>query len=90
MIGRFKPTKHVLHETLAGEVVLLELSTGVYYSLDEVGGRIWHLLLEGHTAPQIAEQLTQEYCVTSEQALGDVNRILADLQRNGLAEAADA
>ena len=85
-----RPTKHVLHEDLCGEVVLLELAAGVYYSLDRVGSRIWNLLVAGRTAEEIVGELTREYEVTHEQAKVDVDRLLEDLAKNNLVEVADA
>jgi hypothetical protein len=80
----------VIHEDLAGEIVLLELATGVYYSLDGVASRIWIFLLAGRTAHEIVTELIHEYDVSREQATGDVDRFFQDLERHGLVEAADA
>jgi hypothetical protein len=87
---RLRPTKHVLHEDLSGEVVLLELSAGVYYSLDAVGSRIWNLVIAGRTAEEISAELTREYDVSSDQAKMDVDRLLEELAKNKLLEEADA
>ena len=85
-----RPTKHVLHEDLCGEVVLLELAAGIYYSLDGVGSRIWNLLVAGRTAEEIVLELTQEYDVSPERAKMDVERLLQDLEKNKLVEPVDA
>jgi len=84
MVRRFRPSKDVMYEYVGGEIVLLELATGVYYSLDGVGGRIWNLLVAGRTDEEIATSLIQEYEVSGEQAAADVNRILSDLERHRL------
>jgi hypothetical protein len=40
----------VVFHDLQGELVLLNLKTGVYFGLDSVGTRIWHLIRE-HGSP---------------------------------------
>ena len=35
---------HVVHETIEGETILLDLRTGMYYSLDETGSALWDFL----------------------------------------------
>jgi hypothetical protein len=70
--------------------VLLELSAGVYYSLDAVGSRIWNLVIAGRTAEEISAELTREYDVSSDQAKMDVDRLLEELAKNKLLEEADA
>jgi len=38
--------KSVVWQQVDGQVVLLESTAGRYYALDEVGSRIWQVLLE--------------------------------------------
>ena len=40
---------------LAGEAVILNLGSGMYYGLDPVGARIWELLQEPRTVAEIKE-----------------------------------
>ena len=57
----------VMFRDLGGEMVLLNIETGKYYGLDEVGARIW-ALLEEHGALQAAFDATlDEYDVSAEQ-----------------------
>jgi hypothetical protein len=82
----FQPTKDVLYEDIGGEVVLLELATGVYFSLDAVGSRIWNLTIAGRTEDEIVADLTDVYEVSREQAASDVARLLNELTEQGLLE----
>lgn len=41
---RLAPHPDVVWRLVEGEVVLLNITTGQYYSLDEVGTRVWSLL----------------------------------------------
>ncbi len=47
----------VIHETLDGEAVIVNLLTGTYYSLDRVGGVIWNLLISGMNSAETVQQL---------------------------------
>ena len=43
---RLRIADDVVVRDLAGESVLLNLSTGTYFGLDAVGTRLWHLIAE--------------------------------------------
>ena len=48
MTGKLKrDLPHVMHETIDNEVVVVNLTTGVYYSFDGVAVRIWDWI-DGH------------------------------------------
>jgi hypothetical protein len=73
---------------LAGESVILDLSSGTYYGLDNVGHRIWHLLQEPRTVAQIVSTLLQEYDVEPERCREDVLALLRRLVDKRLIEVA--
>ncbi len=49
-----RPTD-VVHETVDGEVVIVDLSNGVYFSTDGVGAAVWGALASGTTLERLAE-----------------------------------
>jgi hypothetical protein len=51
----------VILETFADEVVIVNLESGNYYSLDKTGAEIWALLAEGVPLPEIVRHLGQRY-----------------------------
>lgn len=53
----------IVFRDLAGEAVILNLATGTYFGLDEVGTRIWHLLTQHGSTDQIIPALLAEYAV---------------------------
>ncbi len=75
---------HVMFRELDGEGVLLNLQSGNYFSLDEVGMRIWALLREQQTPAQILETLHQEYDAPRPQIEADLHQLLASLKTHGL------
>ena len=38
---------NVMSETIEGEVIVINLATGSYYSLKDAGAAIWHALADG-------------------------------------------
>ena len=76
----------VLASPLGGEVVLLEPDAGVYYSLNEVGARIWDLIRDPISVDSLSSAIAGEYQVERAQAHDDVLRLLTDLLEHGLAE----
>lgn len=76
--------KEVFFRNLGDEVVLLHLSSGIYYHLDSVGARIWDLLSKGQSFNSLCEILLMEYDVDREVLERDVLRLAGELQEKGL------
>lgn len=67
------PYDHVLFTDLDGlEGVLVDLNTKKYFQLNETASLIWRGLEQGLSANSIAEELTEAYDVTPEQASASV------------------
>ena len=48
MTTRFRVNSpNVIHETIEGEVILIDLKTGTYYSLRDSGAAIWQSIEQG-------------------------------------------
>lgn len=74
----------VLCQTVEGQAVLLNLATERYHSLDEVGSRVWSLLVaDGDVEGAIATML-DEYEVDADVLRSDVDALVAALARAGL------
>ena len=76
--------ERILAQTAAGTVVLLGLDSGQYYSLDEIGGRVWAACDGRHTASSIAALLVDEYEAPMETVFHDVLGLLTDLANENL------
>ena len=74
----------VLGEEIDGKMVLLHSDTEQYFSLNDVGTRIWQLLREQKTPEQIVDILQQEYEVEASLLQADVAKLIADLTTAGL------
>ena len=71
---------------LSGEAVILNLNSGMYYGLDEVGALIWAALEEPRTLQYLSEIILQGYEVDRETCDHDVMVFLANMQSAGLIE----
>ena len=76
-------------EVLQGEAVLINLSTGHYYSMDKVGASVWQMIEAGLTPDAIASRVIAEYDVAPDRARDDITALLDDLRRERLAIDAD-
>ncbi len=64
---------------LGDEVVILNLKSGVYHGLNEVGAKVWSFIQQAKSVKQISEMLLQEYDVDVEQCNSDLIVLLSDL-----------
>ena len=74
----------VIYRELSGEVVLLNLQSGVYYGLDSVGSRVWQLLMESRGIEEVCAILLDEYDVDPDTLRADVERLVGELSDKGL------
>ena len=67
-----------------GSAVMMDIMSGKYYNLGEVGGRIWELLEEPMTVNALVQKLTAEYDVSAAQCRADIEPFLNTLLDRGL------
>ena len=67
-----------------GSAVMMDIMSGKYYNLGEVGGRIWGLLEEPMTVNALVQKLTAEYDVSAAQCRADIEPFLNTLLDRGL------
>ncbi len=76
----------VLFREIAGEAVILNLQTGKYFGLDEVGTRMWQLLAEHRRIGLALDVLAEEYAVTRDQLQHDLFDLVDKLNSQQLIE----
>jgi Coenzyme PQQ synthesis protein D (PqqD) len=75
------PQEHIVStEFDKGEGVLVDLNAKRYYTLNETAMLVWRSLEDGRPLPEIIEEITSRYEVTSDHAARSVERLLNDLQ----------
>ncbi|GIP43223.1 hypothetical protein J45TS6_16820 [Paenibacillus sp. J45TS6] len=67
-----------------GDKVMMSIQSGKYYNLGKTGGRIWELLSEGNTIPNLVHTLTTEFAVSTDQCEKHVQTFMQHLYKEGL------
>lgn len=80
----FAPSPDVEGTNVDGETVLLDLSTGRYYTLNRVGSVIWEHCTGHHTISDIQAVLCDRFDVAPERALDDLVTLVNQLTQEGL------
>ena len=70
----------VIAETIEGETILVNLSTGSYYSLEGSGTEIWDGLMNGGSPSVIADELALRYDGPAPEILAAVEQLVGDLK----------
>ncbi len=69
---------------LHDELVMMDLEQGKYFSLNPVATRIWDLLEKPMDSTEICSLLMDEYDVSSEQCVIEVEELLEEMGKMGL------
>jgi hypothetical protein len=80
----------VAAKVIDGEAILINLSTGLYYSMGKVGGRVWSLIEQNCSSADIASAIAAEYDVAAAAAASDVGELVAQLAAEKLIDAGPA
>ena len=63
-----------------GQLALLNLTTGQYHALNEVGSSIWALLEQPHSVEALCAALCEEYDIDTPRCLTEVTLYLGTLR----------
>ena len=74
----------VVHETIDGEVVLVNLERGDYFSLVTAGAEIWDGLAKGLSQGEIVTEITQRYEGDRETIEQAIHNFIDQLQKEEL------
>jgi coenzyme PQQ synthesis protein D (PqqD) len=69
-----------------GEAVILNLQSGVYYGLNEVGAKIWNLIQTPTKVRVVLKKLVEEYDVEPDLCESDLVELLKELKFRNLIE----
>jgi hypothetical protein len=84
---RLSPSDHVFSREFDGELVLLDLDSGVYYGLDAVASDAWKRLCDAHkTVGEAAHEMLERYDVQETTLLADLTALASDWLAKGLAQ----
>jgi hypothetical protein len=81
---RFHLGSMVVTQPVGSEMVVLDLETGLYHSLNEVGALLYEHLDNGATRDELIEVVTTHFDVMAEQAAHDIDAFLATEIESGM------
>ena len=83
---RLEVPRHVVYRRFASETVLLNIQTGHYHGLDEIGDRFFDKLQQAPTVGEAVISLAQEFEQPWERIRKDMVTFCSELAELGLIE----
>lgn len=81
--------QEIAAKVIDGEAIIINLATGNYYSMDNVGAFTWEKLAGGQSLQEVATAIAAHYEVLYAQALADVERLTTELLQESLLTESD-
>ena len=72
-------SSNITSKIMDGEAIVIDLSTGIYYSLDDVGGVVWQGVEESQSRQAILNHILATYDVSEDIAAADLDRLLSEM-----------
>ena len=76
---RFKPRAGIVKQEMSDSLLLFNMEDGQYYTLNDVGRRVWELCDGTRSLSDIAEDLSNEYDSPAATIRDDVLELVGDL-----------
>jgi len=83
-VSHIDDTSNIIWSIVDGEAVLLDTSSGGYFSLNPQATEIWEHLQGGHSLSDIIGMLTQKYKMDNEIVSRDVVELIGELRTSRL------
>jgi hypothetical protein len=77
-------TQLVASEIFESEAAIINLGSGVYYTMDGAGAALWRLLEQGCSLQSISEALSKAYAVPVATIHADIEEVTRELLEEGL------
>ncbi len=81
---KLEASPDVVARMVGGETMLLDLASGTYFGLDDVGGKIWDQLEGGASLAQVCDAIERDYAVDRQVLEHDVLKLAAELAEKQL------
>ena len=69
---------------IGDEVIVLDLRSNAYLSINQSGTALWDMLVDGATSETMAARLVSDFALDEERARTDVDAFVAMLSDRGL------
>lgn len=87
--GRMVASDAVLASEVGGEIVILDVQSGAYFTLDATGSHVWRALAEPADLPTLCRKLERRYDAPPETIRRDVSAFLEKMLDKGLVRILD-
>lgn len=77
---------HIVHQNIDGEVIIVNLRDGFYFSLTETAATIWELLMKSQTLDEVVRSMHAQYQHENELIHKDVEALVQELLAEQLIE----
>ncbi len=83
------PTRYTLPDAVVAQVVgdemvLLQLDSGIYFSLNSTASTGWRVIADGGTVFEAADAVVERFAVGREEATSDLIAVLSQAAEQGL------
>ena len=83
--GRYRLNEPaVVADIIDGEVVIMNLERGSYYSINQSGASVWRVLISGAPVAKISAAMADHYDVPTAQVELDIGRLVCRLVEEGV------
>ncbi len=79
-----KRNEAIISSEIDGKTVMMDLNFENYFGLENIGTRIWQLLVNETSLEALCEKLTDEFDVEIDQCIKDVLPFLNTLYKNDM------
>lgn len=84
--SKLKRSADVTFQIVADEAILIRMSTGTYFSLNQVGTEFWNMLDGAQTIQQHAAALAAKYNVEVSMVVSDLLELAGKMQADTLVD----
>lgn len=83
-------TKDHVSCPLGEDIIILDLKAGLYFSLDNVGAKVWQLIQQPRRLHEIRDAILETFDVTADVCERDLVALLHELEARNFIEIRDA
>ncbi len=76
--------EEVCAKVMDGEAIIINLSNGIYYSLEGVGGTVWQMIELGYSLEEMIQAISAHHTVSSETVKLDVEKLVQEMVQENL------
>jgi hypothetical protein len=76
--------REIAAKVVDGEAILINLASGLYYSMDRTGAVAWSLLAAGSSVDGITAHLAARHGMSADSIRADIRRLVDELLSEGL------